>query len=846
VSPPNGGLDRIRAWMAEKGWTPFPFQEETWKAWRSGSDGLLHAPTGVGKTLAVWGGPLSTALEGDEPDMPHSIRHIWITPLRALARTTVDQLREPVEAMGLSWEVELRTGDTPSSRKARQRRRLPTVLVTTPESLSLLLSWEETASQLRGLQGVVVDEWHELMGTKRGVQTELALARLRGWNPELRSWGLSATLKNVDQAMEVLKGEGGLRPATIVRARTDAPAPEFTTLLPSSMGRFPWGGHLGLHLLDACLPHLDGEGSTLLFTNTRSQAELWYDAILKARPEWAGQVALHHGSLQRKLREEVEAGLQDGTLRCVVCTSSLDLGVDFPAVDRVIQVGSPKGVGRLLQRAGRSGHEPGRRSRLLGVPTHAFEIAEFAAARRALEEDQVEGRHPLERPLDVLAQHLVTVGLGGGFRAEELLHEVRTSWSYRDLTEREWEWVLDFVTRGGALSAYPRYHRIRPDEEGVYRGTDPKLARRHRMGIGTISSDSALRVRFLKGRSLGTVEESFVGRLRPGDSFLFAGRRLKLVRIRDMTAWVRLAPRGRGQVPRWMGGRMPLSTELSGALLAALHRWGTGEVEEGEEGEREALRHLLDIQARWSHLPGPDELLVERTRSREGHHLFIYPFLGRLAHEGLAALLAWRLSQEAPRSIEFSVNDYGMELLSPEELEVGDWGRLLAPDGVEGELLECMNAVELARRQFREVARIAGLIFPGYPGRGKSARQLQASSGLVFDVLLRYDPENLLLDQARREVLERELNVRRIRVGLAEISQRPIRMQRTERLTPLSFPLWADRLHARVSSEPWVDRVRRMADRLERAAGPVQSEASPEEGGGMETSTGATAGESEK
>lgn len=869
---------RLREWMADRHWEPFPFQEECWEAWRSGADGLLHAPTGVGKTLAVWGGALLSSLDS-EPELaravahdehPAPLRHLWITPLRALARTTLEQLTEVVSALGLPWSVELRSGDTPSSRKSRQLQRLPTVLITTPESLSVLLSRREGARQLRGLRGVVVDEWHELLGTKRGVQAELGLARLRHWNPGVQCWGLSATLANVEEALDVLCGtEGGgpshadysgpnlpdsslpdssppdsslpvpnrlnsnrlhfNRPRKVIQAHLPSrPMPVVETVVPTTMGRFPWSGHLGLQLLDQVLPLLDQDGTTLLFTNTRSQAELWHDALRRARPDWKERLALHHGSLSREVREEVEEGLRQGALTCVVCTSSLDLGVDFPAVDRVVQVGSPKGVGRLLQRAGRSGHSPGRRSRLLAVPTHAFEMAEFAAAREAMDQGRVEPRAPVERPLDVLAQHMVTVALGGGFRASDLLAEVRTAWAYRALTDREWQWVLDFVSRGGsALQAYPRYHRVVEGEDGVFRVPDRRIARQHRMSIGTITSDAALTVRFLKGRTLGSIEESFLGRLRPGETFLFAGRRLKLVRIRDMTAYVRRADRGKGAVPRWMGGRMPLSTELGERVLALLPRWGariTSFEEDGREAplparEEEALTHLLELQSRWSLIPSPDHLLVERTRSREGHHLFIYPFLGRLAHEGLAALLAWRLTQEAPRSVEFSVNDYGFELLSPDRLEVDSWSALLSPEGVADELLQCLNAVELARRQFREIARIAGLVFPGFPGRGKSTRQVQASSGLIFDVLERYDPENLLLDQARREVLDRELNVARIRSGLMHLQGLPVEVRETERLTPLAFPLWADRLHATVSSEAWIDRVRRMAGQLERAAG---------------------------
>ena len=861
--PVSGSLDRLRSWFHVRGWTPQPFQEELWRAWRAGESGLLVAPTGVGKTMAAWGGPLLDGLRNlpdphlplPAPGMPDPVagighpgpaettpseplRYLWITPLRALATETASQLRAPVEALGLPWNVEVRTGDTSSARKARQRTRPPTVLVTTPESLCILLSWPEATRRLRGLRGVVVDEWHELLGSKRGIQLELALARLRTWNPGLRSWGLSATLANEADALDALLGG---RPGRVLRGPA-RPPPEVTTLLPDpgESGRFPWAGHLGLRLLpgvverlerlgspgsEATGPGIPG-GSALLFTNTRSQAERWFEALGRVRPDWleAGRLALHHGSLDRKERERVEAGLRARELLCVVCTSTLDLGVDLPAVDLVIQVGSPRGVARLLQRAGRSGHTPEGRSRVLGVPTHAFEIVEFAAARRALEDLRVEPRRPLDQPLDVLAQHLVTVALGGGFRPDDLLREVRSTRAYRHLSPATWSWVLDLVSRGGsALHAYVRYHRI-VEDQGVFRVATPEVERRHRWSIGTISDDAQLRVRFRRGATLGSVEESFLAQLRPGDTFLFAGRSLELVEIRDLTAWVRRGRGGSARVPRWMGGRLPLSTELADAVLETLERWSGGSTAPADaaEPEREAVRSLLELQARWSALPGPDVLLVERTRSREGHHLFVHPFLGRRLHEGVGALVAHRMTRAAPRSIQLSVNDYGIEFLSPDPFpETLDWGGLLSPDSLLEDLLDAVNTAELARRQFREVARVAGLLVTG-PGNRSSARQLQASSGLLFDVLARWDPENLLLAQARREALEAELDLAEMQRALERLTAmaRDHRVEvETPRLSPLAFPLWAERLHARVSTERWIDRVTRMAASLERVAG---------------------------
>ncbi|TVP44568.1 MAG: ligase-associated DNA damage response DEXH box helicase [Gemmatimonadales bacterium] len=850
-TPPTAAL---RDWFASRGWTPSAFQEELWGAWRAGESGLLMAPTGVGKTMAAWGGALVDGLararpSGAEPPA-EPLRYLWITPLRALARDTAAQLEAPLAPLGLPWTVEVRTGDTASSRKLRQRTLPPTALVTTPESLSILLSWPAAARRLRGLRGVVVDEWHELLGSKRGVQLELGLARLRLWNPGLRCWALSATLPNEEEALEALLGCGGpgpqggpVRRGRIIRGPT-RPPPEVTTLLPSpgETGRFPWAGHLGLRLLPGVVDRLAsldasrdgaagdratrGRASALLFTNTRSQAERWHEALARARPDWAerGRLALHHGSLDRRERARVEAGLRDRSLLCVVCTSTLELGVDLPAVELVIQVGSPRGVGRLLQRAGRSEHTPEGRSRLLGVPTHALEIVEFAAARRALEDLRLEPRRPLDQPLDVLAQHLVTVALGGGFRSEALLREVRSTRAFRNLSPTLWASVLDLVTRGGAaLQAYPRYRRV-VEEDGVFRVVDSDVERRHRWSIGTITDDAQLRVRFRRGATLGSVEESFLAQLRPGDTFLFAGRRLALVEIRDLTAWVRNAKGGPAspRTPRWMGGRLPLSTELAGAVLETFRSWEAAGPDAPGSPEFESVRSLLALQGTWSRIPGPDRLLVERTRSREGHHLFLYPFLGRLVHEGLGALVAHRISRATPRSLQLSANDYGIEFLSPDPFEgIPPWAELLAPGGLEADILEALNAAELSKRRFRGVARVAGLLVTG-PGGRASARQLQASSGLLFDVLTRWDPDNLLLAQARTEALESELEFTQLKQGLERLSglaEGGLVEVDTPRLTPLAFPLWAERLHARVSTERWIDRVTRMAATLERAAG---------------------------
>ncbi|HEY0821797.1 MAG TPA: ligase-associated DNA damage response DEXH box helicase, partial [Rhizobacter sp.] len=723
----------VLAWMAERGWTPFDFQQAVWRAVEAGESGLLHATTGAGKTYAVWLGALMAFMRSGGPTPPLTV--LWITPMRALAADTLRSLHEPLAALeGLSpWTVGARSGDTSAGERSAQNRRLPSALVTTPESLSLLLARADAREVLGRVQMVVVDEWHELLGNKRGVQVQLALARLRRWSPSLVVWGLSATLGNLEEAMHTLLGHDRGR---LVRGRLDK-ALVIDSLLPSRADRFPWAGHLGLTMLPQVVDEIAGSGSTLVFTNTRSQAEIWYHAILEARPEWAGLIALHHGSLDRAVREWVELGLKNGELRAVVCTASLDLGVDFLPVERVLQIGSPKGVARLLQRAGRSGHAPGRASRVTLVPTHSIELVEGAAARAAVAAGHIEARHSPQQPLDVLVQHLVTVALGGGFVAEALYEEVRSTAAYAQLSRESWDWCLSFVQQGGpSLTAYPDYRRAVPDEHGVWHVPEARLARRHRANIGTIVSDASMTVQYLGGAKLGSVEESFVARLKPGDVFLFAGRQLELVRTHEMTAFVRRATGRKPAVPRWNGGRMPLSTTLADAMVQQLALADAGRF---DSPELQCAKPLLDLQHDWSALPTPGTLLAERIATREGTHLFLYPFAGRHVHLGLASLIAWRVAQRSPRTFSMAFNDYGLELLCADEV---DWAGLLPqvlqPAGDTGtllhEVLASLNASELARRRFREIARVSGLIYQSFPGERRSAKQLQASSSLFWEV----------------------------------------------------------------------------------------------------------------
>ena len=821
-------------WFKQHGWKAFAFQREVWQAVALGKSGLLHATTGSGKTYAVWLAALNRHGEPAKAStpVPNSVAKkraprasisppltvLWITPMRALAADTERALKAPLEEMNLPWSLGVRSGDTSSAERARQSRRLPTALITTPESLTLLLTQPDARTLFDGLRMVVVDEWHELIGSKRGVQLQLALARLRQFQPTLITWGLSATLGNLQHALEVLipSGDG------IMVQGKQAKELRVDTLLPSSLERFPWAGHLGLRMLPQVVAEIETSATSLIFNNTRSQSELWFQALLEAKPDWAGLMALHHGSLDRKVRSWVELALKEGRLRCVVCTSSLDLGVDFLPVERVLQIGSPKGVARLMQRAGRSGHAPGRPSRLTLVPTHSLELLESIAAQDAVAERAIEPRLSPHKPLDVLVQHLVTVALGGGFTADALQSEVKTTFAYRDLTQDEWQWALAFVKNGGSsLGAYPDYRRAIPDAQGVWRVPDAQLARRHRMSIGTIVSDASMAVKFYSkgggGKSLGTVEESFIARLKPGDHLLFAGRLLELVRVHEMTAYVRPAKGKKPAVPRWSGGRMSLSNELSTAIVARLSAAANGQL---EGPEMKLLKPLLDVQARWSALPTAGTLLAETLHSRDGWHLFLYPFAGRNVHLGLASLLAWRIARHQPNTFSIAVNDYGFEMLSAVEI---DWAQAFSLDifSTQDLLLDVigsLNATELAQRQFREIARISGLVFNGFPGASKSAKQLQASSSLFFEVFRKYDAGNLLLTQSQQEVLRDELEVDRLASTLAQLQTKTLRWQAVERATPFAFPLVVERLRESVTSEKLSDRIARMVADLEKAA----------------------------
>ncbi|MFN9922469.1 MAG: ligase-associated DNA damage response DEXH box helicase [Cyanobacteriota bacterium] len=796
-----------------------PFQRECWHAYLQGRNGLIQVPTGAGKTYAAVMGPIAEMLhQAAEP----GLRLLVITPLRALSRDLKLAIEAPIEAMGWPLQVGLRNGDTTSSERTRQLRRPPQILITTPESLAVLLANRQAAELFSGLLAVVVDEWHELLGSKRGSQTELCLAWLRRQRPQLRTWAVSATIGNPEEAARCAVGVGS--DPLIVTARLRR-ATEIRSLLPPTIDGFPWAGHLGLRMYEELVAGLDPGVSTLLFTNTRNQAERWHQCLRYACPEMEGSLALHHSAIDRAEREAIEAGVKAGSLRWVVCTASLDLGVDFQPVERVVQIGSAKNLARLLQRAGRSAHSPGGTSQVLFLPTHALELLEVSAMRRGLAAGLVEKRLPPEAPLDVLLQHLVTLACGQGFEPEQEWQTVRSAWSYRGLDPASWQWCLRFLEQGGdCLGAYPRYRKLERQPEGAADGSrfryvvrDPALARLHRLNIGTITADRSVTVRFVRGAVLGQVEEAFISRLKPGDGFFFAGRSLQFVRLREMTALVKASSSKGSLVPAWAGGQMALSDLLSHQLRQEVDHCAASLRGEArlDTPELRALAPLLARQADLSVLPRSHQFLVELCRSREGSHLYAYPFEGRFVHEGLGFLWAWRLARHRAASITVSVNDYGFELLAPrgypfEELMEQHAEELLDHRHLEEDMERAIHVSELCRRRFRSIAQVSGLVVNGLPGQTRSGSQLQISAALLFDVFQRHEPGNLLLLQARREVLEEQLERHRLEATLRRLQTSDLLVERTARPGPLAFPLLAERLNNRMSTESVQERLQRL------------------------------------
>jgi len=839
ISMITSGQQIIRQWYRQKNWQQFPFQREMEETYLAGFSGLLNAPTGSGKTFALFLPFLADFINRHpnyKTQQNNGLQMLWITPLRALTNDIKKAMQEVCDDLQIPWKIATRTGDTPAAEKAALKKKLPEVLLTTPESLHLMLAQKEYPAIFKSLQVVVIDEWHELLGTKRGVQVELGLSRLKALsfeskvlspeskveeekdselktqNSRLKIWGISATIGNLEQAAEVLLGNDfPAESVKMVRANLEKKL-LIKSIIPENVENYSWSGHIGLKLLPEVMKIVAKSKTTLIFTNTRSQSEIWYHAILNNYPEYAGIMAMHHGSLDNELRNWVEQALHAEALKVVVCTSSLDLGVDFRPVDTVVQVGSPKGVARFMQRAGRSGHHPGAVSKAYFVPTHSMELLEGAALKEAIKRGIFEGRDPMLLTMDVLIQYMVTLAVSDGFRADELFNEVKTTYAFADLTRNEFNQLLDFITNGGkTLAQYDEFLKVEV-ENGLYKVNNRRVAMRHRLSIGTITSDLSIRVKWLSGGSLGTIEESFISKLKPGNVFWFAGRSLEFVRVKEMSAYVIKSKATKGIIPSWGGGRMPLSSQLS-----AMFREKLDEVAHGIEKDEEviALKPLFELQSRLSHLPQSHEFLIESFKSTEGHHLIFYPFEGRLVHEGMASLLAYRISKIKPASFSIAMNDYGFELLTDEDIPIEralEDAAFFSIDNLLEDIQHSLNANEMARRRFRDIAHIGGLVFTGYPGQPVKNKHLQASSSLLFEVFSEYEPDNLLVRQAYNEALAFQLEEFRLRAALQRIEKQSIILKTIERPTPFAFPIMVDSLgRERLTTETLEERIAKMA-----------------------------------
>ncbi len=805
-------------WFQSKNWKSFTFQRKTWKAFLDGKHGLLNAPTGSGKTYALWV-PIVLQYLKENPDYKtkhkKGLKAIWITPLRALSVEIQQAAQRFADDLGIGLTVGIRTGDTSQSERAKQKRQMPDLLITTPESLMLLLASKGYDKTFKTLTAIVVDEWHELLGSKRGVQMELALSRLKTVSPKLRIWGISATIGNLEEAQDVLLGmDSEFRKNAVLIKAKEKKRIEVRSIIPKKMETFPWRGHLGLHLLEEIIPIINNSKTTLIFTNTRGQCEIWFQKILEKHPEFAGEIAMHHGSIGKETRLWVEQAIRNESLTAVVATSSLDLGVDFAPVETIIQIGGPKGIAKFLQRAGRSNHRPGEPSVIYFLPTHALELVEASALKRAVKEDVVEDRIPYLLSFDVLIQYLVTLAISNGFFPKEIFSEVKNTFCFQGITDEQWNWCLNFITLGSqSLQAYDEYKKVEVTDEGIFKVESRQIAMMHRLSIGTIVSDSMMLVKYVSGGFIGTIEEWFISKMKPGDTFVFAGRTLELVRLRQMVAQVRKSGKRSAKVVSFMGGRLPLSSQMSKILREELqseadHKRNTPELK--------ALSQIFDRQERESIVPGENEFLIETFKTREGYHTLFYPFEGRFVHEAMSSLLAYRITLLSPITFSLAYNDYGFELLSDQFLNIQNVidNNLFSSEFLFDDLQKSLNATELARRKFRDIAVISGMVFQGYPNKVIKTKHLQSNSQLLFDVFRDYEPDNLLYLQAYRETFEHQLEEGRLRLALERINSQKIIWKQCEKATPFSFPIITDRLREKLSSEKLADRIKKMTLQL--------------------------------
>ena len=762
-------------WFAAQGWAVYRHQLDMVAAAEAGQSALLIAPTGAGKTLA---GFLPSLLAlAEQPSA--GLHTLYISPLKALAVDIERNLERPIREMGLEIAVETRTGDTPQAKRQRQRHKPPHMLLTTPESLALLLSYHDAAEIFSGLQCIVVDELHALANSKRGDLLALAMTRLDRLSPGVRRVGLSATVHDEDYLLRWLASGLNAAEASVRKVRGDSGAkPEIEIL--DTAAHLPWSGHMAVHALAEVYERLKPAKTTLVFVNTRAQAEIVFQDLWR-RNEDGLAIGLHHGSLAVEQRRKVEAAMARGALRAVVATSSLDLGVDWAAVDQVIQIGAPKGASRLLQRLGRANHRLDEPSRALLVPANRFEVLECQAALEAVRAGSLDGDPPRRGGLDVLCQHILGTACAGPFDAEALYHEVCKAAPYTDLSRDLFDKALGFVCDGGyALKSYDRFRRVAQAADGLYRVTNPRQIQRYRMNVGVIVEAPTLKVRLKGGRALGEVEEYFVQGLRPGDTFIFGGELLVFLGIRELTVEAVRGKGGEPKVPAYVGGKLPLTTHLADRVRAMLETpadWGD---------LPPPVQQWLAQQRRRSVMPPEEGLLVETFPRGEREYLVAYCFEGRNAHQTLGMLLTKRMERAGLSPLGFVATDYVIAVWSLKAAR--DVDALFDEDMLGDDLEEWMAESSLLRRTFRNVAVIAGLIERRMPGQEKTGKQVTFSADLIYDVLRKHEPDHVLLQATRADAGGGLTDIRRLAQMLARVKGR-IRHCRLDRVSPLAVPV---------------------------------------------------------
>jgi len=744
---------------------------------RAGNHALLVAPTGAGKTLAGFLPTLAELiLRQAQDDRPSGLHTLYISPLKALAVDVQRNLLTPIEEMGLPIRVETRTGDTPSDRKARQRARPPEILLTTPESLSLLLSYEDSLTLFSDLKTVVIDEVHAFATGKRGDLLALCLARLQALAPGFRRVALSATVADPDGYRAWLAPYGDIEAVTLVEGEKGAD-PNVAILLPED--RVPWSGHSGIYAIKQVMAEIETHRTTIVFCNTRGLAELVFQQLWKVN-ELKLPIGVHHGSLSLEARRKAEQAMADGRLRALVATASLDLGVDWGDVDCVVQMGAPKGSSRLLQRIGRANHRLDESSEAILVPGNRFEYLEARAAMDAVEEGELDADIFRPGALDVLAQHIMACACARPFAASEMLHEIRSALPYSALLDETFERVLNFIADGGyALRAYDKFKRLTLAKDGLWRVSHPSFIAQHRLNAGIIVEAPMLDVRFKNGRRLGKVEENFAASLSPGDTFFFAGTALEVERI-DNTDLIVRATAKQARIPSYMGARLAITANLAHRVRAFLH--------DRREWPRfpDDVQEWLDAQQRRSVLPKPDQLLIETFPHQGRHHMVAYSFEGWNAHQSLGMLITRRMEALGLKPLGFVANDYALAVYGLERIT--DPAALFSPDILEHEFVDWVQGSALLKRAFREVAIIGGLVERQHPGKKKTGRQVTFSTDLIYDVLRKYEPDHLLLRAAWADARARMTDVGRLAHLLDTAAETMLHVD-LPRVTPLAVPV---------------------------------------------------------